>query len=212
MKEFKDTKKLVQDLVKGLRPLRTPSYDNRPNVQLMNKTIVDMAVKDENFKTNDRLYNTLIQQEENADERTNYNYLVHPKQNVRNNENSYKLGTASCEDITSYGNGTELVKKCIDPDAMEKQIVETFDKTFSKSKNEYFTGSSLKIIDSILVQESLDSMDLEQEGLDLKTTDDVYEDAFFNLGNKFNKFQRKETFPNLMQISNFSSMRRRSAP
>jgi hypothetical protein len=107
---------------------------------------------------------------------------------VRNDEEVYKVGKttqASFKRVKSYGVGTELIliKQCIDSDAMETKILEEFNNFFPQYifGKEYFVGSSLKmtqIIESILFQESLDSIGMDLQTFNLQTfsnesTDDV---------------------------------------
>jgi hypothetical protein len=93
---------------------------------------------------NNRTYNLKLKKEEKVVGRisltlpttkTNYIYLVRAKENVKNNENVYKVGKTaqdSLKRIKSYGTGTELllIKQCIDSDAMEQKILKEFNKHF----------------------------------------------------------------------------------
>jgi hypothetical protein len=80
-----------------------------------------------------------------------YIYMIRPKENVRHNENIYKIGKTKVKNpelnisrLTSYGKGTELINilQCFNCDILEKEIINEFNKKFSKHEfgNEYFVG------------------------------------------------------------------------
>jgi hypothetical protein len=93
-------------------------------------------------------------------EEYHYVYLVRPKENVAHNENVYKIGKTKLKKpdinisrLTSYGAGTELiyVSQCDNCDLLEREIIEEFNKNFSKHTfgNEYYVGNKhemMKII------------------------------------------------------------------
>jgi hypothetical protein len=89
-----------------------------------------------------------------------YIYLIRCKENVRHNENIYKIGktitkelTINLKRLTSYGKGTELlfIRQCKNCDIMEKKILKEFNKKFTKYElgNEYFIGDYDNMIDII---------------------------------------------------------------
>lgn len=96
----------------------------------------------------------------NKDNYFHYVYLVRCKENVRHNENIYKIGktilkelTINFKRMTGYGNGTELliIRQCIDSSNTERQILEEFNKKFTKYDlgREYFIGDFNDMIDII---------------------------------------------------------------
>jgi hypothetical protein len=89
-----------------------------------------------------------------------YIYLIRCKENVRHNENIYKIGktvtkelTINLKRLTSYGIGTELlfIRQCKNSDIIEKNILKEFNKKFTKYElgNEYFIGNYNNMIDII---------------------------------------------------------------
>lgn len=108
-----------------------------------------------------------------SEEIRHYIYLIRPKENVKNNQNVYKIGKTKLKELTAnfsrmsgYGKGTELIKisKCIDCDKLERSILEEFNSNFKRYDfgSEYFIGSEMqmcKIIDRILY-EQYDSVEI----------------------------------------------------
>jgi hypothetical protein len=89
-----------------------------------------------------------------------YIYLIRCKENVRHNENIYKIGktvtkelTINLKRLTGYGIGTELIliRQCKNSDTIENTILEEFNKRFTKYElgREYFIGDNNDMIDII---------------------------------------------------------------
>jgi hypothetical protein len=89
-----------------------------------------------------------------------YIYLIRCKENVRHNENIYKIGktvtkelTINLKRLTGYGIGTELIliRQCINSNTIENTILEEFNKKFTKYElgREYFIGNYNNMIDII---------------------------------------------------------------
>jgi hypothetical protein len=93
-------------------------------------------------------------------EEYHYIYIVRPKENVRHEEDVYKIGKTKVKNVelnisrlTSYGKGTELVyiSQCNDCDILERAIIEEFNKKFDKHTfgNEYYVGDKYEMIKTI---------------------------------------------------------------
>jgi hypothetical protein len=134
-------------------------------------TINDIELTEEvkNYILDNRIYripkNSIIILPEN--DYLHYIYLIRCKENVRHNENIYKIGktvtkelTINLKRLTSYGIGTELIyiTQCKNSNMIETNILKEFNKKFTKYElgNEYFIGNyneMRKIINKIIDEE-----------------------------------------------------------
>jgi hypothetical protein len=89
-----------------------------------------------------------------------YIYMIRPKENVRHNENVYKIGKTKVKNpdinisrLISYGKGTEIIhlQQCNNCDILEKEILEEFTIKFNKHTfgNEYFVGDKYDMLELI---------------------------------------------------------------
>ncbi len=113
-----------------------------------------------------------------------YIYLIRCKENVRHNENIYKVGktiskelTINLKRLTGYGIGTELIliRQCKNSDTIENTILEEFNKKFTKYElgREYFIGDFNDMIDIICSIISKEYSDFKKYEEFLKQKDDT---------------------------------------
>ncbi len=96
----------------------------------------------------------------NNEKEYHYIYMIRPRENVRHNENIYKIGKTKVKNpdinisrLISYGKGTEIIhiSLCNNCDIVEREILEELNKKFDKhTGNEYFIGDRCKILNIIL--------------------------------------------------------------
>ena len=117
------------------------------------------------------------------DEYRHYIYLLRAKENVRHNENIYKIGktktkelTVNLERLLSYGKGTELImiSRCNNSTKLEQNILEIFNTNFTRHiyGNEYFIGNykEMAIVINNLIKNELEDevIELEDENIELE--------------------------------------------
>ncbi len=99
-----------------------------------------------------------------------YIYLIRCKENVRHNENIYKIGktvtkelTINLKRLTGYGIGTELIliRQCKNSTTIENTILEEFNRKFTKYDlgREYFIGDyndMIEVIGNIISKEYIE--------------------------------------------------------
>jgi hypothetical protein len=87
-------------------------------------------------------------------------YMIRPKENVRHNENIYKIGKTKVKNpdinisrLLSYDKGTEIIhlQQCNNCNILEKELLEEFTKKFNKHTfgNEYFIGDKYDMLELI---------------------------------------------------------------
>lgn len=89
----------------------------------------------------------------------NYIYLLRPEESVLSEQNIYKIGMSVVKDknsnisrLSSYRKGSEIVllAQCINANAMERQIINIFNKRFKRAYgNEYFVGNKYEMMEII---------------------------------------------------------------
>ncbi len=150
------------------------------------KNDIDLTDNIKNYILINRFYK-ISKEEKQHKEKTNiiklpnnnhlhYIYLIRCKENVRHNENIYKIGktvtkelTINLKRLTGYGVGTELIliRQCINSNAIENTILEEFNSKFTKYElgREYFIGDfndMIEIIHSIISKEYSDFKKYEE--------------------------------------------------
>jgi hypothetical protein len=161
-----------KDMRRHLYEKKTICSATKNNIELTDEIKEDILLN--------RIYK-ILKEEKQQKEKTNiiklpnnnyihYIYLIRCKENVRHNENIYKVGktiakelTINLKRLTGYGIGTELIliRQCKNCDTIENTILEEFNKKFTKYElgREYFIGDyndMIEIIHTIISKEYIE--------------------------------------------------------